>query len=151
MREFQTRANAGRRHGFTYVELLASVLIVAMSAAYAMASWGISSRAPANQRVTEMGVFVATQQLERLKAEKYMTLMDTPAGTPTITYYDRYGAPAAAAAPQGYLVKTTIGPLVNRDGMINTEDLREIVVEVWDNAQTKRYEQARTLLAFGGL
>ncbi|HHX42330.1 MAG TPA: hypothetical protein GX715_20445, partial [Armatimonadetes bacterium] len=64
----------------------------------------------------------------------------------------RYGAPAAGGTPQsqGYKVKAFITPAVDRDATANTEDLREIRVEVWDNNETTRYEEARVLLAFGG-
>ena len=141
-----------RESGFSYLELLIAALVLAIATVGALATWSYSSRAPANKRVTEMGVYVATQEIERLKARRYMGLEDTPAGSPLVTYYDRYGAPSASGTPQpqGYKVKAFITPAVDRDATPNTEDLREIRVEVWDNNETTRYEEARVLLAFGG-
>lgn len=136
--------------GFTYLELLMAALILAVATVGALATWSYSSRAPANKRVTEMGVYVATQEIERLKARRYLGIEDTDPGSPLVTYYDRYGGPTGGAVMQGYKVKSFITPAVDRDGASNTEDLREIRVEVWDNNEAKRYEEARILLAFGG-
>ncbi len=134
--------------GFTYLELLAAALILAVASAGALATWHISSRAPANKRVTEMGVYIATQQIERLKARRYLGLPDGSANPPA--YYDRYGAPAAGPAAQGYRAEWSVTPVIDRDGIVNSEDVREVRVQVWDNGKTRRYEDARVLIAFGG-
>lgn len=139
-----------RERGFTYTELLIAVVLVAMAGTYAVSTWSLSSRAPANKRVTEMGVYIATQELERLKALKYLGLPDTGAN-PVVTYYDRYGAVVTGPVAQGYKAKTWIRPVVNRDGVPNIEDVLELRVEVWDSRETRRHETARTLLAFGGV
>lgn len=101
-----------RESGFSYLELLIAALVLAIATVGALATWSYSSRAPANKRVTEMGVYVAVQEIERLKARRYMGLEDTPAGSPLVTYYDRYGAPSASGTPQpqGYKVKAFITP-----------------------------------------
>ena len=140
------------RRGFGYMELLVAVLLVAIASMAALASWSLSLRAPQNKRVTEMGVYVAVQALERLKARKYMGLTDTAENAPMVSYYDRYGSPVDGAAPRGYMVRAWIRPLINRDGITNTEDLREIEIRVSDNNGTNPpYEQIRTLLTFGGV
>ena len=143
----------GRRGGFTYTELLVAVLLVAIAASWGLAAWSISSRAPANKRATEMAVYIATQELERMKARKYMGMSDTPVGSPIVTYYDRYGAPAAGntAAPRGFQARSWVMPMVDRNGVADSEDLREIKVEVYDNGGGRMYERAQTLLAFGGV
>lgn len=142
--------NAARR-GFSIAETLAAVLVLSIASAAALTSWHISVRAPGNKRVTEMGVYVGVRHLEQIKAARFLSLDVTSAGAPLIAYYDRYGAAVAQAAAQGYTVKTWMAPWVNRDGVINAEDIREITIEVWDNGLTRRYERIRTLLTFGGL
>jgi prepilin-type N-terminal cleavage/methylation domain-containing protein len=140
------------KRGFSYVELLAAVLLVSIASAAALASWSISTRAPANKRATEMGVYVGVQALERLKARKYLGVNDTAENAPLVTFYDRYGALAGAAAERGYTVRAWIRPMVSRDAVLNTEDLREIEIKVYNNALTEPpYEHVRTLLTFGGV
>ncbi len=137
-----------KQSGFTYVELLMATLVVAIAAVSALATWQISSRAPANKRATEMGVFVATQELERMKAIKVDGLA---AGSTTVRYYDRYGAPAAAAATNGFRTTSYVTAIVDRNGTPSTDDLYEIRVEVHNNDGSKLLEEARTLLTLGGV
>jgi type II secretory pathway pseudopilin PulG len=133
------------------LEMLAASLIIAIVAATALATWALSSRAVANKRVTEMGIYLATREVERLKDMGYMSLNDTPSGSPIISYYDRNGAAAGGAVAMGYKVKAWVEPIVNRDSVTNTEDLRQIRVEVWDANEIRRYEYVRTLITFGGI
>ena len=142
---------AKRRRGAGYLELLVAVILLVIAATGAYATWAFSVKAPANKRVTEMGVYLGSRELERLKAQKYGSLVDTSTGSPNVTYYDKYGASATGATTGGYKVKSWVTTLVDRDAKTNTEDLREVSVEVWDSGETKKYETARTLLTFGGL
>src|SRR5690349_18705917 len=82
------RGGRGVRAGFSLLEVLAASVILGIAAAAAFAAWGISSRAPANKRVTEMGVYIATQELERLKVVKYNLLVTGSSGT---DWYDKNG------------------------------------------------------------
>jgi type II secretory pathway pseudopilin PulG len=139
------------RRGFSYLELLVSVLLLVMAAAGAISTWSITLKAPANKRVTEMAAYVGVRELERLKALKYGQLDDTPVNAPLVRHYDRYGAPSVSQATQGYRAKTWVTTMVNRDGSTNSEDLREIKIEIWDAGETRLYDTVRTLLTFGGL
>lgn len=133
------------------LEMLAASLIIAVVAGTALATWALSSRAVANKRVTEMGIYLATREVERLKDLGYMSINDTPSDSPITSYYDRNGAAVGGPVAMGYKVKAWVEPMVSRDGVTNTEDLRQIRVEVWDANETRRYEYVRTLLTFGGI
>jgi prepilin-type N-terminal cleavage/methylation domain-containing protein len=135
--------------GFTLLELLAAVIIIAIAAAGAGAAWSFSTRAAASRRAADMGGVIAVREMERLKATKYQSLSDTTSAA--LTYFDRYGQPQSSAATSGYTVKTTITAIINRDSTTNTEDLREIKVEVWNNALTTKYDSVQTLITFGGI
>lgn len=138
--------------GFTLMELLIAVLVLSIAATGALATWGFSSRVPASKRVTEMGVYIATEELERLKAQHYISLEDTLENAPRIHWYDRYGAWLGASATTGdYKAKVWVRPLVNRNNRADTEDLRELEVQVWNTDETQHYETARTLLSYGGV
>ena len=139
------------RRGAAYLELLVAVVLLAIAAAGALSTWSLSSQAPANKRVTEMGVYLGTRELERLKAQKYSSMLDTAVGSPNVTYYDELGVSTNAAVAGGYKVKSWVMTLVNRDTIANTEDVREITIEVWDSAETNQYDSARSLITFGGL
>jgi type II secretory pathway pseudopilin PulG len=135
------------RCGFTYAELLIAALLLSIVSAAAFAGWGISVRAPANKRVTEMAVFIGVQELERRKAQTY--LFQT--ADVRVQYYDKHGAPVTAAVAKGYKAKSWSTVAINRDRATNTEDLLEIRIEVWNNEETQRYENIQTLMAFGGM
>jgi type II secretory pathway pseudopilin PulG len=151
------------RLGFSYVEVLAAVILLALASAAIIATWSIATQAAADKRVTEMGVFVGTQQLEKMKAETYGYLPDqpanatsvsyltTPTGAASVTYYDRFGALSAASANRGYMVKSWVTPIIDRNGKTDIEDLREIRIEVGDNTGVHLYDTVRTLIAFGGI
>jgi type II secretory pathway pseudopilin PulG len=140
------------RSGVTYIELLASTLLVAIAAAGAFATWSLSLRAPANKRVTEMSVQLAVREIERIKAQKYAGAPETASNSPVVTYFDLYGNTSASAPSRGFQVKSwVITQDTNNDGSFDSSDLREITVQVWDSAGTKMYEQAQTMLSFGGV
>jgi prepilin-type N-terminal cleavage/methylation domain-containing protein len=146
-----------RRHrGFSLLELLAAVVLLSIAAAGALATWSMSSRAAANKRVTEMGVYCGVHALERLKTQKYMGLPETgqpadPNSTPLVYWYDRNGQPAGSAQPQGYRARGWVSTWVNRDSVTNTEDLRAITVQVTDNSGAREYDRILTLITFGGI
>ncbi len=136
------------RRGTSLLELLVAALIIAIAAGWALAAWNISSRAPAQKRVTEMGAFIGMQEIERIKSQRYMSLT---VGTTTTAYFDKFGAPTSVVADRLYRADSAINSAVNRDGIGNTEDLLEIVVVVRRPDGTGApYETARTLLTFGG-
>ena len=148
--------------GMTYVEVLVAVLLVSVAAASAFATWVLSSKAPANKRNIEMGVYIATTEIERMKALKYNGLTDNgtiytssgtniPGGTATIRYYDATGTYKSTQPSVGYQAKIWVTPILDRNGRTDGEDLREIRVQVWNVAGTAMYEDARTLLTLGGL
>lgn len=144
------------RRGFSYAELLVSALILVIAVAGAFAHWSFSVRMPAIKRVQEMGVYIAVEELERVKARRFLGSLITPANAPVVSYYTRNGVlEVTGDTPdlQGYKVKTWITSAVDRDGAANTEDLREVTVEVWDRAEanTNPFERVRTLLSFGGI
>jgi len=147
----------GKKRGMSLVETLAAVTVLAIASTGAIATWRIAVRLPASKRVTEMGVYIGARELERIKALTYFYL---PTGTgaygaagtsPVIRYYTRSGADSASRVTPGYKSKTWVSNLVDRDSISNSEDLKEIVIEVWDDGETTRYETVRTLLAFGGV
>jgi hypothetical protein len=140
----------GRRwcRGVSLVELLTAAFLIGLVATSAFATWGQASRAVVNKRATEMGLTLGTRELETRKDQSFATLALTSANSPVVAYYDRYGATAAAAAAQGYLTKTWITAIVDRNGVADTEDLREIRVEVWNSDGTRRYATCRTLLTY---
>jgi prepilin-type N-terminal cleavage/methylation domain-containing protein len=137
--------------GLTFLELLVAALIIAIAASAAFASWGVAGRAAGNKRVTEMGVYLAVREIEHLKTQKYINLADTGANSPNVSYYDKNGASVGSATTGGYMVKSWVTVIVNRDSVSNTEDLREIKVQVSNNGGTKIYDTEQTLLTFGGL
>ena len=138
------------RRGYSYLELLIATLLISIAAAGAVSTWVISSRAPANKRVTEMGVYLAVREIERLKTLKYMGLTSGLQGT---RYYDRYGAPDDGnnPVPQGYRIQSWVTTVVDRNGTSDVEDLQELRVEVRDNSGARLYDEERTLVALGGL
>jgi hypothetical protein len=130
-----------------------AVVLLVIVAVGAFAHWSISVRAPGNKRVTEMGVFVGVQELEKVKARRFLGTAITPANAPLVSYYDKHGKPDPADADRFYKVKTWNTTLVDRDASANTEDLREVKIEVWDLNETAAdpYETIRTLMSFGGI
>src|SRR5439155_15995386 len=52
-----------RRRGLTYLEVLAAAVLVAIAAAAALSTWQLTSRAPANKRLTEMGSLLAVREI----------------------------------------------------------------------------------------
>ena len=143
------RSSVVRSRGMSLVELLVAAFIIAIAAGWALAAWNITSRAPAQKRVTEMGAFIGMQEVERIKSQRYMSLT---AGTTGTTYFDKYGAPTTVVADRAYRADTSITAAVNRDGPNNSEDLLEIVVVVRRPDGTGApFETARTLLTFGGM
>ncbi len=148
-----------RRHntaGMTLTEVLVAAVILGIVAAGAAASWTMASRAAANKRAVEIGTAIAVQELERLKAMRYPYLVPSPMQggqpVPTVRWYDRFGNYLGPSATSGdFQAREVIRVLIDRDGQPNNEDLKEIVVEVWDGNQTRLYETARTILTFGGV
>jgi Tfp pilus assembly protein PilV len=140
-----------RTRGLALVEVLAATLLLAMAAAAAIATWGLSTRTTYSKRLTEMGTYVATQEVERLKARRSAGLQNTASGSPLLTYYDRFGAPAGAQAAQGFTARSWVRTVVDRDETVNTEDVREIYVEIRDNTGAFLLGRARTLITYGGV
>jgi len=138
-----------RPRGAAMLELLAAVLILVIASAGAVATWSFTVQAPASRRLNEMGVFIAVRHLETLKAQKYSALQDTTGNTAVVAWYDRRGTPVTAQVNEGFRVETKILTIINRDGKVNTEDLREIEVRVSNNAGNIQYGSARTLAGFG--
>lgn len=151
MSAVRRRSSFQLHRGFTILELLAAVVLIAIAAIGAAATWSLSTRAAANRRATDMGNYIAVREMERLKSSKYQSLNDTTTGSPSITYFNRYGDPEGSQVTRGFKVKTWISPIVNRDSTTNSEDLREVKIEVRSNDEATLYETARTLLTFGGL
>lgn len=142
----------GNRRGFTYLELLASVMLVALASLGAILSWRLAPQAVANKRVTEMSVQLAVSELERLRAFRYAGLTETPPAAPNVFYFDKAGSLLASATGAAYKLKSwVITTDSNGDGIANSADLRELTVEVWNAAETRRYERAQTLLTAGGV
>jgi type II secretory pathway pseudopilin PulG len=140
------------RRGFTYLELVASVMLVAIAGTCAVMSWGLAPKALATKRLTEMSVQLASAELERLKAFTYQQLLDTPVSSPNVQYFDRYGTLLASSTGAAYKVKSwVITQDTNNDGTFDSVDLRELTVEVWNPVETSQYERTQTLLAFGGI
>ena len=140
-----------RTRAFTLVELLVSLTLLAMATAAAMASWSISVRAPAAQRALQMAQTICMDEIEQSRAVRYSNLIDTTASAPVVRYYDRLGARANSATATGYQSRTWISVVVDRDGTSNSEDVREIRVEIWNGQGTTLMDSARTLLAYGGI
>src|SRR5579872_7345104 len=135
----------------TYIEVLVAVLLLSVAIGGVLASWQVAVRAPADKRVTEMGVYCAVSDIERLKAIKYSALVDT-GGTSNVVWYDKSGTylGSAQGATGFYKVKETISTIVPTTSTGTTRDLREIYVEVWNADETIRFEAARTMITFGG-
>jgi prepilin-type N-terminal cleavage/methylation domain-containing protein len=144
-----------RQRGFSFIELLVAVLILSVVASGAVATWSLSSRVPANKRVTEMASLVAVQEIEKIKAQKYLNTTITS----TTSYYDKNGSNRdsggtvyASAQSKGYTATTTVSVVENRDNTTNTEDLLEVVTVVRPSSDANTtYETQRTLLTFGGI
>ena len=150
------RAQRRRTLGMTLTEVLVATMILAIVAGGAIASWSLSSRAAASKRAVEIGNAIAVEEIERLKALRYPYL--TPSAmqggqpVPTVRWFDRYGNWLGGAAVTGdFQARETVTVVIDRDGETNSEDFKEIIVEVWDTAQTQMYERARTLITFGGV
>ncbi|HZP82168.1 MAG TPA: prepilin-type N-terminal cleavage/methylation domain-containing protein [Chthonomonadaceae bacterium] len=146
-----------RRRGLTMIELLAAVLMVSIAAAGAAATWTLASRVVATKRITEMGAYVALQQMDRLKARKYSSLAYTAEDAPLVDWYDKNGqwlgnSSSSPAVTTGYFqTKSWVRQIVNRDATTNTEDLAQVEVRVLNTAGTRTYEDIYTLLTFGGI
>jgi len=140
------------RRGASYLELLVSVVILAITGAAAVATWGWSVRVPATKRLAEMGSYLAVTEMERLKALKYANLVETAPASPSQSYFGPSGAPVPTPVARGFQVLSwTTTQDSNADGARNAADLREVVVEVWNNDRTQRYERLQTLLTAGGV
>ncbi len=156
-------------NGFTYVELLVAAVILSMGTIAVVTLISVLSRTPANKRLTEMGSYVATEAMERLKTQTYnfvaLGLANTNVATPM--WYDRYGNwlqddinKPFNGIPQ-YRADYVVSHIVSRTG--GTQDLLEIKVVVSDvnqcgtsmstaacMAKTTHYEIMHTLVTFGG-
>lgn len=131
----------------TLVEVLVAALLLAMAAAAAVATWNLSSRIPYNKRVVERAVLIGSSEIERLKSLKYSNLV---AGTTTV-WYDKYGNWLGSGATTGeYQVVDTISVVVPTTATGTTRDLLQVRVQVRNTAGTATYEDARTLMTFGG-
>lgn len=144
-------ARAARR-GYSFMELLIACIILSIGAIGAVGIVGVLTRTPATKRLTEMGAFIASQEMERVKTQTYNYL-----GTESISpdYYDKYGkfiASGAGPTPAGSLYKAafTVTVKVDRDGVANAEDVKEITITVTNVVTNKQLEQMQTLMAFGG-
>jgi len=131
-------------------------MILAIVAGGAIASWSLSSRAAASKRAVEIGNSIAVQEIERLKAIRYPYLTPSPIqggqSVPTVRWFDKLGNWLGPSASTGdFQARETITVIIDRDGEANSEDLKEIIVEVWDASQTRMFERARTLITFGGV
>jgi Tfp pilus assembly protein PilE len=137
-----------RLQGFTLVEALSAVVLVAIVAIGAIATWGFSARVVANKRVTEMANYLGTREIERIKAKKYAY---APASS--TTYYDKTGASTGGAVSFGYMVRSTVAISVARPSSPSSADLQEIQVQVWNSSGTTRYDDGniRTLLSTGAM
>jgi prepilin-type N-terminal cleavage/methylation domain-containing protein len=159
MRKATGMTGNGRRKGFTYTEVLVAVVIVAIAASGLFACVRVTTMTPLTKRTTEMAVYVSVAALERIKAQKfiYMTDIKPLPATPVPTgvsawYYDKNGVPATSASIGGYTV--LYGNLLedtNGDGVLDTRDMRHVVVEVRDNTLAKLYERIDSYIAFGGI
>jgi prepilin-type N-terminal cleavage/methylation domain-containing protein len=156
MRKATGMAGKARRKGFTYTEVLVAVVIVAIAASGLFACVRVTTMTPKTKRTTEMAVYVSVTALERIKAQKFVTMTDItplpPATGASAWYYDKNGVPTTAASTGGYTV--LYGNLLddtNGDGVHDTRDLRHIVVEVRDNTLAKLYERIDSYVAFGGI
>lgn len=156
MKNMRRTAGGRRRTGFTIVEALVAVVLVAVAASGLFACVRITAMTPRTKRTTEMAVYISVAALERIKGQKFLAMTDItplpPAAGSNAWYYDKNGAPAAAASSGGYTV--LYGAQLtdtNGDGVLDTRDMRRIVVEVWDNARATRYERIDTYIAFGGV
>lgn len=135
------------RRAMTYVEVLVAALLLGIAAAAAVATWNLSSRIPQSKRLTERAVFIATSEIERLKSIKYTYLAN---GTTTL-WYDKYGVWLGSGASTGaYRVIDTVSVVVPTTPTGTTRDLLQVRVQVQNTAGTVTYEDARTLLTFGG-
>jgi hypothetical protein len=148
---------------------MVAVLLLSMTAAAAIAGWQISNQAVVDRRATEMGVFIAASELERLKGTTYDYLSD---GGPYIDIYDKYGTwqgsfvspnyydtqgnSLGTTAPAGftYQAKYTLSTVVPSTPTGSTQDLRQIYIEVWTKSGSSggvKLETVQTLLTFGGI
>ena len=147
-----SRTSKRLRRGFSYLELVASVMLVALAGTCAVMSWGLAPKALAAKRLTEMSIQLGGAELERLKSLKYEQLVDTAVNAPNVQYFDKFGALLGSSTGSTYKLKSwVITQDTNHDGTLDSVDLRELTVEVWNPAETSRYEQTQTLLAFGGI
>ncbi|MCW3097141.1 MAG: hypothetical protein JWL77_2759 [Chthonomonadaceae bacterium] len=145
-----------RRGGFTYTEVLVALILVAIAASGLFASVRITTMTPRTKRTTEMAVYLSVTVLERLKAQKFLSLKDIKPLPPTTGasawYYDQNGSPVTSAATGGYTVLYgTLLEDTNGDGVLDTRDMRHIVIEVRDNTLATLYERIDSYLAFGGV
>ncbi len=134
-------------NAFTYLEILTAIILLSIAASTAVAGWSLAISAVSTKRTTEMALYIGVHEMERLKAKRFLTMNDTIA----IQNYDKYGDPVTAPDPNGYLSKAWSSVLINRDGKNNSEDLRELHVDVWNSLQSKKYESMQTLITFGGM
>jgi type II secretory pathway pseudopilin PulG len=150
-----------KRRGFGYLELLVAVLLLVMSAAGALAVWSFSTRAAASTRTRQMTAHLGVRELERLKARTYAGLPETDGQTvgsvtnPQFleTHYNAAATVVTASDPaRRYFARARVITLdSNGDGRRDTQDLRELTVEVFIRGESAPHTRMRTLLSFGGL
>ena len=141
-------------HGFSMIELLVAVMLLAIAATGAAGTWVFSLRATANKRLTEMGAYIGIQELERMKDLRYDALTYTQESAPVVDWYDKNGqwlGTAPSVTGGVYRASTWIRPIVDRDATANQEDLKEIEVQVWSGDGSAQYEGVRTLITYGGI
>ena len=138
------------RRGFSYLETLVAVLLLAVAATTAVSSWNVAARAPANKRVAEIALGLAASHMEMGKARLTLGLPAGQAALAPDVFYGQSGEPAVTATPSGYRVRSSVRVVSDSDGIPSTDDLCELTVEVWDGSGQVLYETSRTLLAFGG-
>lgn len=141
-----------RRRGISLLEVLVATLLIALTSAGVCATWGMSLATAASKRRTEVALYVAGAELERLKSLGYARLEVTGEDTPNTSYRDGRGFPNSEPAPQGYVVRSWVTVQSDPDGVRNSDDLLRIRVEVSasEPAPPQVVARGEVLLAFGG-
>jgi hypothetical protein len=68
-----------------------------------------------------------------------------------VRFYDTFGAITTVVASRRYQARSSVVVVVDRNNRADKEDLKELRVEVWDVAGSRRYARVSTLICFGGV
>jgi len=134
-----------RQRGLTFIDLLVSLLLLAVALSGLMSLWAFGFSATRHSQDLGVGYNIARQEIERAKNLGFLLL---PEGEWT-TAYDGLGHVTAQTSPH-FTAHTTVQTLPDATGQLNTNCLRTLRVQVNAQEGGEVVFESTTYLTWGG-